>query len=192
MEPTSPRLMSRITSSPALARAGDEPLQRADAAPAMPLEERGLRLDQANRCRLPPRARCQRTGPARRRVAQAPGLQQIGRRVKPEHQRPLSCPDGGEPGGERVGHAAIFACKVSRLATHGPAAVCRGGLYEAEPVAGSAGSITGRRRPRGRAPATASLALVTRQRGGALELRPRLGFRPSLRSKSPRTLGSRW
>ena len=57
----SPRLASAITSSPAAARLGDEPLELGHARRAVPLEERDLRLDHRRPLRRTPRRTSRRT-----------------------------------------------------------------------------------------------------------------------------------
>ena len=87
----------------------DQPVQRADATPAVPLEERRLRLDQPDR---PGRGRQHDVGePVEpvRAIAKPPALQQGGGRIQAEDQRPMSRPDSREPACKGFRHGAIFA-----------------------------------------------------------------------------------
>ncbi len=94
--------MSRMTSSPASRALAIEPLQRADAAPAMPLVERGLRLDQADRADSRLEHDVGEPVQPVGAIAQPQASSRLGRRVEPEDQRSLGSPDGREPGGEGV------------------------------------------------------------------------------------------
>ena len=85
---------------PGVASALDQPAKGGDAAPAVPLEERGLRLDQPNR---PRRGRERNVGEPVEpvcAVAKAPRFEHVGGWVEAEDERATGQPRGREPAGE--------------------------------------------------------------------------------------------
>jgi hypothetical protein len=102
---------------PSVAGAFDQPAEGTDTAPAVPLEERRLRLDQPDS----PRGSRERdvSEPVKpvRAVAEAPRFKQAGGWVQAEDERAPGLPDCCELAGEGLRHGCIFA----RLGTGPPA-----------------------------------------------------------------------